>query len=47
MSTYFSRHQVIDSTNRWDFSGENTLYDFFNFNLNGLKLSYQDEFNSD
>jgi hypothetical protein len=47
MSTYFSQHLVVDSTNRLDFRGLNDEHPFFNFNLNGLKLSYQDEFNSD
>lgn len=46
MSTFFSMNEITDSSDRLSFRGKNMEMEFFNFKLNGLKLSYQDDFNS-
>jgi hypothetical protein len=46
MSTYFSVNEVSDSIDRLGFTGYKETRSFFNFDLKGLDLSYQDDFNA-
>jgi hypothetical protein len=46
MSTYFSMNDLADSSDRIGFLTNQEDRTFFNFILNGLDLSYQDDFNT-
>jgi hypothetical protein len=46
MLTYFTQSVVSDSTGWFDILWNQQTRPFFNFILNGLELSYQDDFNT-